>query len=189
MIRSARQIRTGFSLCVFFFLSLSRIIPFFHSFGDNRRHISREISREEPRHIPTIARPYVRLKLKTSIRRERGERERGGYEREKRNKEKKTVDENIKREENKKKKETEEIYSLERPCILRWLLWHSRNRRCSRSKWREETTREEEFKSFLFGVFLLASKTLLDRSVRATVLSRNLIGGAEKQNAKKKKRK
>jgi len=151
MIRSARQIRTGFSLCVFFFFfyHFHVLSPFSIRSGIIDGSIPRNFARGAEAHPDdraTIRSFKTKNINKTRKRRERrireGEEKRG----------EKMVDEKIKKEEN-EKKETEEIYSLERPCILRWLLWHSRYRRCSRSKWREETTREEQLKSFLFGVF------------------------------------
>lgn len=67
MIRSARRPRIGSPLRV----SLSSFA--FQLVRDNRS-VPRVLSREEPRRVvPTIARPYVRLKLKTSIEREREE--------------------------------------------------------------------------------------------------------------------
>lgn len=67
MIKSARRPRIGSPLRV----SLSSFA--FQLVRDNRS-VPRVLSREEPRRVvPTIARPYVRLKLKTSIEREREE--------------------------------------------------------------------------------------------------------------------
>lgn len=68
MIRSARRSRIGSSLRVL----LSSFS--FELVRDNQSdNLSNSISRENPRCVPTIARPNIRLKLKTLIEREREE--------------------------------------------------------------------------------------------------------------------
>lgn len=100
MIRSARRIRTSFSLCVFF-LSLSRIILFFHSFGDNRRQYPAKFARGAEAHPDDRA--TIRSFKTKNINKTRKRRERGGYEREKRNKGKKRRRKHKKRGKQKKR--------------------------------------------------------------------------------------
>lgn len=171
----------------FFFLSLSYVIPFFNLFGDNST-ASREnsVSREKPRHIPTIARPYVRLKLKTSIRRERGERRiREGEEEKQRRKNGRQK----KRRRGKGKKRNRDIFSR---ASLHFALIITAFSLPSLLQVGETARNDERGGAQEFSVraFLLASKTLLDRSESLRLKSKfNWRRGETKREKKKEEKK
>lgn len=138
MIRSARRARFGSSrTSVSLFVRLITVPRHWseHTFWN---------SREEPRHVPTIARPHVHLKLKTSIEREEKRRARGEEER--------RQGRQTEIEERKKRKIRN---SLEKCLYSVPIVWRSRFCRCSRQK--DEKKRGERRSSGLSSDWLFSS--------------------------------
>lgn len=158
MIRSTCQARAGSSLYHFHRSSFN--------VRDNRSEFTprNAISREEPGRVPTYARPYVRLKLKTLIEREREEE--SAWKRKEESKEE-TVGEQKKKEATKYEKFSK-VFALREDYTPRFPLPSFLSDR------RKEARRVPL-------AFLLASRILPSRSQSDRVLSRNLIGDEKKR--------